>query len=258
MKSIKGILSDLDGTLYNKGAPVPGTIEAVEILRNKGIKLLFFTNTDSKTPKNVFRMLTNYGFKVKEDEIFTPLIALKEFLQDKNEAKLYMVTTQEVKEEFQEFHQVSGSEIPDYVIIGDFRDNWDVNRLNIAFRYIKNHKAILLGTQGNKYFLDVNGEHVIDTGSFVNMIANASNVKPVIFGKPSKEFFLQALKRLNMSAENVIVVGDDIDTDILGAQKAKIMSFLVKTGKGQYFNQSREIIKPSKIIESFASLIELV
>jgi ribonucleotide monophosphatase NagD (HAD superfamily) len=78
--SIKGVLSDIDGTLYFKGAPVPGAVEVVEMLREKGIKLLFFTNTDSKTPKNVYKSLIEYGFKVKESEIYTPIIALKEFL----------------------------------------------------------------------------------------------------------------------------------------------------------------------------------
>ena len=256
--SIKGILSDIDGTLYFKGVPVPGAVEAVEMLRDKGIELLFFTNTDSKTPKNVCKSLIEYGFKVKEDDIFTPIIALKEFLTDKPDAKLYLVTTEEVKGEFQEFHHVRGTEIPDYVIIGDFRDNWDVNRLNEAFRHVVKHKAILLGTQGNNYYLDVNGEPVIDTGSFVHMIANAANVKPKIFGKPSKEYFFQALKKLNLSSEEIIVVGDDIETDILGAQNANLRGFLVKTGKGQFFNSSEGSIIPYKVIDSFSSLTELV
>lgn len=256
--SIKGILSDIDGTLYFKGVPVPGAVETVEMLRDKGIELLFFTNTDSKTPKNVYKSLIEYGFKVKEDDIFTPIIALKEFLTDKPDAKLYLVTTEEVKGEFQEFHHVRGTEIPDYVIIGDFRDNWDVNRLNEAFRHVVKHKAILLGTQGNNYYLDVNGEPVIDTGSFVHMIANAANVKPKIFGKPSKEYFFQALKKLNLSSEEIIVVGDDIETDILGAQNANLRGFLVKTGKGQFFNSSEGSIIPYKVIDSFSSLTELV
>ncbi len=256
--TFKGILSDIDGTLYFKCAPVLGTIEAVEILREKGIKLLFFTNTDSKTPKNVYKSLIEYGFKVKEEEIFTPIIALKEFLADKTQAKLYLVTTEEVKEEFQEFHHVKGSEVPDYVIVGDFRDNWDVNRLNEAFKHVIKHNAILLGTQGNKYYLDVFGEPVIDTGSFVRMIANAANVEPMIFGKPSKEYFLQALKKLNLSADDIIVVGDDIETDILGAQNANLRGILVKTGKGQFFNSSEGSIIPHKVIDSFSSLTELL
>ena len=258
MKLIKGILSDIDGTLYFKGAPVPGAIETVDLLREKGIKLLFFTNTDSKTPKNVYKLLLEYGFQVKEEEIFTPIIALKEFLKDKTDAKLYLVTTEEVKEEFQEYHHIKGSEIPDYVIVGDFQDNWDVHRLNKAFRYVMKHKALLLGTQGNKYYLDVNGEPVIDTGSFVNMIAEAANVKPIIFGKPSKDYFLQALKKLNLLAEDVIVVGDDIETDILGAQNSNFRGILVKTGKGQFYNSTGGTIIPHKVIDSFSSLTDLI
>ena len=256
--SFKGILSDIDGTLYFKGESVPGAIEAIEILREKGIKLLFFTNTDSKTPEDVFKSLIDYGFKVKMEEVFTPIIALKEFLTDKTEAKLYLVTTEEVKDEFREFHHVEGAEVPDYVIIGDFRDNWDVNRLNEAFKYVIKYKSILLGTQGNKYYLDVNGEPIIDTGSFVHMIANAADVKFKIFGKPSKEYFFQALKRLNLPSEDVIVVGDDIETDILGAQNASLRGILVKSGKGQFYNPSEGNIIPHKVLDSFSSLTELI
>ena len=256
MKQIKGILADIDGTLYFKGSPISGTIEAVEKLRIKGIKLLFFTNTDSKSPRTVFNTLNEYGFFIKEREIFTPIIALKEFLAECPDKKIYLVTTEEVKEEFQKFRQIKSSEVPDFVIIGDFHDNWDVNRLNIAFKYVIKHKAKLLGTQGNKYYLDRNGEPVIDTGSFVWMIANAANVTPKIFGKPSKEYFVQALKKLNMLAKNTVVIGDDIESYIEGALNANIRGILVKTGKGQFYQPSKARIKPDLVIESFTSILE--
>ena len=258
MKQIKGILADIDGTLYFKGSPISGTIEAVEELRKKGIKLLFFTNTDSKSPRTVFNTLNEYGFSIKEKEIFTPIIALKEFLAECPDKKIYLVTTEEVKEEFQKFRQIKSSEVPDFVIIGDFHDNWDVNRLNIAFKYVIKHKAKLLGTQGNKYYLDRNGEPVIDTGSFVWMIANAANVTPKIFGKPSKEYFLQALKKLGLLAKNTVVIGDDIESDIEGALNANIRGILVKTGKGQFFNPLESDIHPNMVINSFSSILELL
>lgn len=251
-------MADIDGTLYFKGSPISGTIEAVEKLRKKGIKLLFFTNTDSKSPRTVFNTLIEYGFSIKEREIFTPIIALKEFLAECPDKKIYLVTTEEVKEEFQKFRQIKSSEVPDFVIIGDFHDNWDVNRLNIAFKYVIKHKAKLLGTQGNKYYLDRNGEPVIDTGSFVWMIANAANVTPKIFGKPSKEYFVQALKRLDLLAKNTVVIGDDIESDIEGALNANIRGILVKTGKGQYFNPLESGIHPNMVINSFSSILELL
>ncbi len=258
MKQIKGILADIDGTLYFKGSPISGTVEAVEELRKKGIKLLFFTNTDSKSPRTVLNTLNEYGFSIKEREIFTPIIALKEFLAEYPGKKIYLVTTEEVKEEFQKFRQIKSSEVPDFVIIGDFHDNWDVNRLNVAFKYVIKHKAKLLGTQGNKYYLDRNGEPVIDTGSFVWMIANAANVTPKIFGKPSKEYFLQALKKLGLLAKNTVVIGDDIESDIEGALNANIRGILVKTGKGQFFNPLESDIHPNMVINSFSSILELL
>ena len=252
---IKGILSDIDGTLYFKGAPIPGVIETISKLREIGIKLLFFTNTDSKSPKAILSILLEYGFNITEQEIFTPIIALKEFL-DKNPNKTsFFVTTAEVEKEFHEFPKVEGSEIPEYVIIGDYHDNWDMNRLNKAFQYVFKG-AKLLGTQGNWYYIDRKGEPVIDTGSFVHMIAKAAGTIPKIFGKPSKEYFLQALEKIKLKPNEAIVIGDDIESDIQGAINADIKGILVKTGKGQFFNPNKSIIKPSKVIDSFTSLID--
>ena len=258
MEPIKGLLSAIDGTLYFKGKPIPGAVEAIEKLREKEIKLLFFTNTDSKTPYHIYEILRDYGFKINEGEIFTPLIALREFLSDQPEKKIYLVATEEVQKAFIDFHQTSGSEVPDYVIISDFHDNWDVNRLNEAFKHVMKNNAKLLGTQGNKYYLDRNGDPVIDTGSFVQMIAAAANVTPTIFGKPSKEYFLQALKKISLSPDETIVVGDDIESDIIGAHNANLRGILVKTGKGQFYESSGTKYKPYRIINSISSIPDLL
>ncbi len=257
LNNIKGILSDIDGTLYFKGNPVPNSIETVSKLRKAGVKLLFLTNTDSKSPNTVLKTLQEYGFAVNKNEIFTPIIAVKEFLNKHPDKISYFVTTKEVAEEFKEFRQVKDSEIPDFVIIGDFHDNWDIKRLNLAFRYVLKG-AKLLGTQGNIYYLDHNGEPVIDTGSFVYMIANAANVVPKIFGKPSKEYFLQALCKIDLNPNEAFVVGDDLESDIQGAINAGIKGILVKTGKGQLLDSSSLKVKPYLILDSFSSLGELI
>jgi HAD superfamily hydrolase (TIGR01458 family) len=254
---VKGLLIDLDGTLYFKGKPIPNAIETLTKLRKMELKFLFLTNTDSKTPNTVLKILKDYGFIIHEDEIFTPIIALKEFLVKHPNKKSYFVTTTEVAEEFQEFQKIKNFEIPDFVIIGDFHDNWDVNRINIAFKYVLKG-AKLLGTQGNIYYLDRKGEPVIDTGSFVHMIANAAKVIPKIFGKPSKEYFLQALEKLNLNPSQVVVIGDDLESDIQGAINAGIKGILVKTGKGKHYNSGRSRIKPYLVLDSLSSLKEFI
>jgi len=257
LANVRGILSDIDGTLVFKNKPISGAIDAVNELRKRNIKLIFFTNTDSKTPITIYKKLVDLGFSIKLEEIFTPIIALKEYLFHQPEVKIHLVTTEEVAREFDDFCKVDVSEIPDIVILGDFRDNWDVHRLNLAFKFVLKG-AKLFGTQGNKYFLDSKGEPVIDTGSFVNMVASAASQSALIFGKPSREYFQQALNRLGVGKDESIVIGDDLYSDIHGANEFGIRSILVKTGKGQYYNSSETNIEPYSVIESFSSLLEFM
>ncbi|MHA1106831.1 MAG: HAD-IIA family hydrolase [Promethearchaeota archaeon] len=254
-KNIKGILIDIDGTLYFKGKPIKGAIETVSYLKDIGMKILFFTNTDSKSPHGIYNILKDYGFKIQEDEIFSPIIALKEFLAKQPHKKLFLVTTQEVAREFQEYDVIGDNETPDFVIIGDFQDDWDVNRLNRAFQHVL-QGATLLGTQGNIFYLDREGNPIIDTGSFVQMIARATKTKAKIFGKPSKEYFEQAIELMNVPREKVVVIGDDYESDIQGAFNAGIRAILVKTGKGKYFDIGDGKKLPDMVIPSFSSLKE--
>lgn len=255
-KNVKGVLSDIDGTLFFKGVPIPGAIETVLKLKKKK-KMLFLTNTDSKTPDSVHKKLINFGFSIQKNEIFTPIIAIKNFLKKNINKKIFLVTSKEIEEEFKEFNIVSNKEIPDYVIISDFTDNWDINRLNIAFKYLL-RGAKLIGTQGNRYCLNDKGEPVIDTGSFVIMLAHAANVKFKIFGKPSKEFFNQALEKINLKAKECIVIGDDIESDIKGAANAGIKAVLVKTGKAAKFRGSDDNKVSFSSISNFKAIMNII
>ena len=255
LKNIDGILCDIDGTLYFKGEAIEGAIDTVSLIKDLGIKILFFTNTDSKSPQKIYSILKDFGFKIKEDEIFSPIIALKEFLAKYPRKKIFLVTTKEVAREFQQFDIIGENETPDFVIVGDFQDDWDVNRLNRAFQHVL-QGATLLGTQGNIFYLDREGNPVIDTGSFVEMIAHATRTNAKIFGKPSKEYFEQAIELVEVPRESIVVIGDDYESDIQGAFNAGLKAILVKTGKGKYFNSGDGKKLPDLIIPSINSLKE--
>jgi HAD superfamily hydrolase (TIGR01458 family) len=255
LSNVKGILCDIDGTLYFKGSPIPGAIETLSELRKRRKNLLFLTNTDSKAPETVLKKLIKYGFSVEEHEIFTPIIALQTFLLEQRDKKIFLVASKDVEEEFKEFSLISDDEVPDYVIISDFSDDWDVNRLNRAFKYLLKG-AKLFGTQGNRYCLNHEGEPQIDTGSFVRMLADAADVPYTIFGKPSKNFFVQALNKLGLKANECVIVGDDLESDIQGAKNAGMRAVLVKTGKTNSYVPSKNTTKPFLIIDTFKLLLD--
>ena len=172
---VRGILCDIDGTLYFKGRVIPYAIETVSYLRDKGYKIVFLTNTDSKTPNEVVNTMLNYGFSVKPDDVFTPIIAIKEYLSQFPDKKSYFLVSEQIKPEFKTFSQVSEGETPDFVVISDFSDDWRIERLNTAFNYVLKG-AKLIGSQGNSYFLDRDGNPKIDTGALIRMVADAAQI----------------------------------------------------------------------------------
>ncbi|QEE15022.1 HAD-IIA family hydrolase [Promethearchaeum syntrophicum] len=256
---VRGILCDIDGTLYFRGRVIPNAIETVSFLQDKGYKVVFLTNTDSKTPKDILEKLLDFGFSVKSHDIFTPIIAIKEYISQFPDKKSYFLMTDRVLSEFQTFSQVTDDNIPDFVVISDFSDDWRIERLNTAFKYVLKG-AKLIGSQGNRYYLDQEGNPKIDTGSLVKMVADAANVKPLILGKPNADYFKLALEKIGINANDAIIIGDDVESDIQGAQNAGVKGILVKTGKGQAkFQKNYESkIIPFLKLNSFSELRKLL
>jgi HAD superfamily hydrolase (TIGR01458 family) len=250
--NIKAILIDIAGTLVYGNKPIPGSIEIIPYLRKLGLKILFTTNTDSRTPTSIHRELVEMGFDILKEEIFSPIIALKEFLSRHKDKKIYFMLSKETRKEFDEYKEPIGDEIPHCIVVGDFRDDWRLERLDKGFHYVVNG-AQLLGTQGNRYFIDDHGDVLLDTGSFVHILAYAAQVEPRIFGKPSIKFFDMALKKLGTNASETIIIGDDLFTDIKGGKEAGLRTILVRTGKGAS-HKSVISMDADTILDSIAEL----
>jgi HAD superfamily hydrolase (TIGR01458 family) len=138
-------------------------------------------------------------------------------------------------------------------VIGDLGDLWDYRTLNRAFRLLHNNpdaKLIALGM--TRYWMAADGI-ALDVAPFVVALAHASGRKPLVFGKPSASFFCAAANRLHMSPEQLLMIGDDIEADIGGAQAAGLKTALVKTGKFRAADLDHAI-RPEIVLDSVAEL----
>jgi len=250
--TIKAILIDIVGTLVHRDKPIIGSIKIISYLRKMGLKLLFTTNTDSRTPATIHSELVDLGFDILREEVFTPIIALKKFLEYHQDKKIYFLLSKQTRNEFEAYNEPLGNQIPDFVVVGDFRDDWRLERLDKAFQYIIGG-AELLGTQGNRYYIGKNDEILLDTGSFVQTLAYAAEVTPRLFGKPSLTFFELAMKKLGTSPSETLIVGDDVYADIKGGKEAGLHTILVRTGKGASY-QSVISMDADQILDSIADL----
>ena len=243
---IKGLLIDLDGTLYVEGEPVPGCREALTKLRSSGLLLRFVTNTTRKPRREVLLGLRSMGFEAEEAEIFTPARAAALVLRNR---RCYPLVADSLLEDLE--GMVPDDESPEYVLVGDLGEGFTYARLNATFRHLMGG-AELLALQKNRYWRRKN-RLSLDAGPFVAALEFASGKTAAVVGKPEKEFFRLALKDLgDLKTQEVAMVGDDPEADVAGAKDAGLKGVQVKTGK--YVADVEIGGGADLVLESFAGL----
>ena len=249
----KAFLIDLDGTLYFRGKPYPGAIETVNYLRQEEYQLRFLTNTTAKTPKMLHEQMQALGFDIFENEIFNATYACLLYLRAQPKVSCHFMVDDGVKAFFKEIPIDDNA--PDFVVVGDYGEGFDFHALNHAFRLLMDG-AKLIALQKGLYWFSPEGIF-LDCGAFVTLLETAAGKTAKIMGKPSETFFEIALDSLQLSPSEAIVVGDDITSDILGAQTTKMRSILVKTGKFEPSQLENPVAKPTWVLESISELPQL-
>lgn len=254
MKQIKGVLLDLDGTLYFNRQQIPGAGETIDRLRNYGYSLRFLTNTDSRKVDTLYKGLNEIGLSVEYNEIYTPVIASFNYLRTSDYNNVFTLVSNELYDCYNDFRK-NDSKV-DYVVVGNFRDRFEYSLINEAFRHI-NKGAKILALKKSRYFYSDKDTKNLDTGSFVKLLEYATGKDAIVLGKPGHEFFMTAIKSMKLKPEEVVVVGDDLETDIKGAIDIGATSVLVRTGKGnKSFTSSA--IQPDYIIDDITELPSII
>lgn len=246
-KDIKAIMTDIGGVLYVGSEPIEGAPEALKTLRSH-YPLRLISNTTRSTPFQIVKHLQKLGFAIDESEIYTALAATRDYVRAK-EYKAYTLLTDEANDYFSGLR--SNGHV-DCVVVADAHQNFQFESMNQAFRHLE-EGAELIGAAKSRYFKDSDGKLTIGTGSWIAALEFATGKEATIIGKPSASFFHLVAESLGMKPHEVLMVGDDIISDIGGAQQAGFKTALVKTGKFKESDLESEI-KPDIICDSFADL----
>lgn len=254
MDDIKGLLIDLDGVIYNDSQLIDGAAESIQWLRDQRIPYRFITNTTMKCRQTLQMKLKSFGIQTEINEIFSAVYAAVMYIRKSGKTGCHLLLADDAQKEFAEFD--SDIENPDFVVSGDLGDDLSFQALNVAFQKLFSG-AELLALQKNRYWLSDKG-YTLDAGAVVAMLEYAAGKKGQIIGKPSPHFFALALDDMDLPPENAIMIGDDVESDINGAQRMGIRAVLVKTGK--YLPEDREKLKepPWKEINSIADLPDII
>ncbi|MFI1736872.1 HAD-IIA family hydrolase [Streptomyces sioyaensis] len=263
MKGIGALLIDIDGVLTVSWKALPGAVEAMERLRAAGLPLVLVTNTTSRTRAAVAGRLAREGFPVGADDILTAPTATAAYLRAHHpDARCLLISSGAVGADLEGVELVGEGEpervgaadrdAPDVIVLGGAGPEFSYPVLNRAFRHLQ-RGAHLVAMHRNLYWRTADGFD-LDTGAFLPGLERAAGVTATVTGKPSPAFFDTALAHLGVPASEALMVGDDIESDVLAAQRRGITGVLVKTGK--YLPETHRAADgtPDHVLDSFAAL----
>jgi phospholysine phosphohistidine inorganic pyrophosphate phosphatase len=257
---------DLDGTLYTSAGPVPGAAEALRRLRERDIPFRLVTNTTSRSRAMLLERMRGYGFVVELEEIFTATLAGAALARDSGIRVVAPFLPAPALEDLSGLELVGGFSgrgdlpraarglgTPEAVILGDMGEGWGYGALQEAFEYVMGGASIIALSR-DRYWQ--RGDRLaLDAGPFVAALEYATGVEAVVAGKPSPAFYAAALASLDIpGAAKAAMVGDDLWSDVQGAQRAGLEGWLVRTGKFREEALRDSGIVPDRTLASVAEL----
>jgi len=252
----EAFLIDLDGVLYVGGSPVPGAIDTISYLRENDYPFRFVSNTTRKSRMTISRQLESMGFEIPASYIFTPSMAAVSYIAGKGGTEAAILTTPDVSAEMGCEGIQNREQSTKFVIVGDGGDLFNYPVLNNAFRNIIGG-AELIALEKDRYWMGNDGL-MLSAGPFVAALEYATGTRAVVIGKPTPEFFMRSLASMNAAPSRTVMIGDDVETDIGGAEAAGLRGILVRTGKFRQEALESAPLTPKKIISSIAELPRLL
>jgi 4-nitrophenyl phosphatase len=244
---IRGLLIDLDGVLYTGREPIPGAAGFLAQARRHGLAFLLVTNNSTASPEDVAVRLREMGTDVQPSEILTSAQAAAGYVRAQTLAEARAgaagaVNATNVRVRLigeAGLRQAALAEGLDVVTDGGTDVDWLVVGLDRAFSYEKLTLATRTIRAGARFvatnadaLLPIEGGEVIPgAGSIVAAIRTASAVEPIVVGKPEPGLFEHGLVRLGgLRPEEVVMIGDRLDTDIVGGRRAGLKTVLALSG----------------------------
>ena len=246
---LAGVLLDLGGVIYVGDRRLSGALDALDRLKDAGLPLRFLTNTTRTSQRAMLEKLRRMGLDVRPEELFMPALAARQVLHREGLSP-HLLVHPALEEDFDGDWGDAGTA----VVIGDAADGFTYKAMNSAFRALEDG-AQFLALARNRSFQDSDGKLSLDAGAFVAALEYASGREAMVLGKPASAFFGAALENLGLGAGEVVMVGDDVESDVAGAQAAGIKGILVRTGKYRPGDEDRITPPPDAVVADISAAV---
>jgi 4-nitrophenyl phosphatase len=256
LKQTRCFLLDLDGTVFLSNRLLPGAREFIHFLDSGGIPYIFLSNNSSRTRKEYAEKLGRLGLNLAEEKFFISSEATAIYLRkQKPGARLYVVGTTALEEEFVRYGFELSDRQPDFAVLG----------FDTSLTYAKLRRLCDLLAAGTPYIAthaDINcpteSGFMPDVGAIIEMIAASTGRRPdVVVGKPNEPIVQSLKERLGIPIERMCMVGDRLYTDIaLG--RTGLATVLVLSGETRPEDLPGSPYQPDYVVDNLAGLLALI
>lgn len=259
MDRYHGFLLDMDGVIYIDQEPIPGAVEFIAQLRERRRKVLFLTNNSKLTRRGYRKKLAAMGIDSSEEEIMTSAVAAADFLAENYEpdgAAAFMIGGNGLREELERTNVrlLDGEEgkRADYVIVG-----WDTEftyeKLKVACLAL-HAGAVFIGTNSDATFPSPDGLWP-GAGAILAAVERSAGREALVVGKPNQYMIQAALSMVGEKADSTLMIGDRLETDVLGGWRAGLDTCLVLTGVARREDIEGYKPQPDMVVESLLELM---
>ena len=252
---MKTYIIDLDGTMYSGSKNIDGAREFIDYLQSKNLPYIFLTNNATRTKKQAKEHMLNLGFKnIKEEDFFTSAMATAKFIT-KNYLgkKCFMLGESGLEEALKEWNFDIVQENANFVVIGLDR-NATYKKYSDALHNILTG-AKFIATNPDRLLAN-NGTFDIGNGAVIDMLEYASGIEAIKIGKPYQIILDILLEEKNLKKEDIILLGDNLETDIKLGYEADVETIMVCSGVHSEKDIARLKVYPSKVVKNLKELIK--
>jgi len=258
-RPLKTILLDMDGVIWRSYEPVVDIKALFDKIHELGCQAYCVTNNATETVESYLEKLGSFGVNLTPEQIITSAEATASYLIDhiQEGSYIYVIGEDGLKETITKYGysitQDPEKEIPKAVVVGlDFNISYE--KIYIAANLIRNG-VLFIGTNPDKTFPHSDGI-APGGGSIISPVEAASGKAPVMIGKPEKYLFQLAMARSGSDPEETLMIGDRLETDILGAQQLGIKTALVLTGIASLQDAENWKPRPDLIDKTVIDILE--